>query len=646
MNEPAPIPGDSAPSENASAGAPAGDPSAADLLRAGRRVKLSLPGGGELQVDRPLPFIFAYDPPGKLPDPHTSRLLRAEASVWIPSRTLSRSAMRRILLPLLEALREACGAVLVIEIRALPRANAEEENRFLIGTHPLSPEPEVLRTLEQELRRVRVRQRDSVVETRSYRRPPGALVETVGRKRLEELGIEVIQLGVPPIYRDEEGELYPLVLRSLRRQLARVLRRTAHRFAVRRSSRSPASYLALGRQRLVQAVLQVDRRLEAIVAGFDDLLLITPTNVEAAWRKFQEDRHEVAPRFRYRPIPIDPVLEKRRLYELPIERIADPALAEIYEDRRTELDVRLGLLLARGTRWHLLGGQQLYGEIDRSTWAAAERLLALPPRGEHPPHQVIDGEAFARRAREELRHYRRRDRDFRCEVKLRGDLGSVLVSRGQLFVDRFLQLPAYRLEALIQHEIGTHVLTHHNGRRQPLAIFASGLAGYDELQEGLAVLSEHLAGGLSVARLRLLAGRVAAARAKLDDASFVDTWRLLHDRYGFSGRTAFLTTMRAYRGGGSLKDVIYLRGISRLLEHLRGGGDLEALYVGKIALGHTSLVRELLEREILHPPALLPRLLEDPEATERLARIRAGIEIEHLPADSVAAAPAREPKES
>ena len=240
--------------------------SPAEQLRAGRRVRLTLPGGGELQIDRPLPFLFAYDPPGKLPDPHTSRLLRAEASVWIPSRTLSRPEMRRILEPVLAALRDDYGAVLVIEIRALPQASAEEEeNRFLIGTHPLSPEPEVLRTLEQELRKVRVRQRDSVVDTRSYRQPPGAFVETVGRGKLEELGVSVIQLGVPPIYRDHEDELFPLVLRSLRRQLARVLRRTAHRFAVRRTNRSPASYLALGRQRLVHAVLDVDRRLEEIV---------------------------------------------------------------------------------------------------------------------------------------------------------------------------------------------------------------------------------------------------------------------------------------------------------------------------------------------------------------------------------------------
>jgi uncharacterized protein (TIGR02421 family) len=635
MSEPAPTPAAARADPADTGGAPAPeDASPAERLRAGQRVRLSLPGGGELQIDRPLPFLFAYDPPGKLADPHTSRLLRAEASVWIPSRTLPREEMRRILIPILEALRDAYGAVLVIEIRALPRSRAdEEENRFLIGTHPSSPEPEVLRTLEDELRKVRVRQRDAVVETRVYRRPPGAFAETVGRRKLEELGVEVVQLGVPPVYRDEEDELYPLVLRSLRRQLARVLRRTAHRFAVRRTTRSPASYLALGRQRLVQAVLAVDRRLEEIVAGFDDLLLITPSNVEPAWRKFQEDRFEVAPRFQYRPIPIDPVLQKRRLYELPIERISDPALAEIYEHRRTELDVRLGLLLARGTRWHLLGGQQLYGEIDKKTWATAERLLALPARGEHPPHEVIDGEAFARRAREELRHYRRSDRSFRCEVKVRGDLGSVLVSRGQLYVDRWLQLPAYRLEALIQHEIGTHVLTHHNGRRQPLAIFASGLAGYEELQEGLAVLAEHLAGGLSVARLRLLAGRVAAARAKLDDATFVETWRLLHDRHGFSGRTAFLTTMRAYRGGGSLKDVIYLRGVARLLEHLRGGGALEPLYVGKIALGHVALVRELLEREILLPPALLPRILGDPAASARLARLRAGVEVEQIPAE-------------
>ncbi len=610
--------------------------SPAAIIRAGKRLRLRLPGGGELHIDRPLPFLFAYHPPsGEQSDLWTSRLLRAEASIWFPSRTMSKEEQRALLVPAIEALSEDYGALLVIEVRARGRESVDEvANRFLIATHSLGPEEEVLSVLEEGLRKIRVRHRASVVERRRYRRPPGDLVGLVGAQTLAKLNVSVIQLGIPPVYRSAENELYPLILRSLRRQLAHVLRRTAHRFARLRTHHGPTNYLALGRQRLVKAVLEVDRRLEEIATTFDFLMMITPTNTEQAWNVFLEKEFEVAPEFRYRPIPIDPGLQKRRLYQIPIERIADPALAQLYEDRRYELDVRLGMLLQRGSRRHLLAGHQLYGEIDAMTWRAAGRLLAAPAHGEYEPDQTIDAEEFARRAREELSHYRKLDRTFRSDVKIRGDFGSVMVSRGRLFVDRHMRLPTDRVEALLQHEVGTHVVTFHNGGQQPLAIFATGLAGYEELQEGLAVLAEHLVGELTVARLRLLAGRVVAARAKLDHATFVETHRLLRVDHGFSARTAFLTTMRAFRAGGSLKDVIYLRGVARLLEYLSRGGEFELLFLGKIAQGHVALVEELLEREILKRPVLLPRYLEFPGAAARLARLRAGAGIDHLLTDS------------
>ena len=612
-------------------------------LRAGKPLRLRLPGGGELNIDRPLPFIFAYDPPGRQSDPWTSRLLKAEASTWFPSHTLTRKEMRAVLVPVLRALVDDYGALLVIEVRARSRASAAEENRFQLGEHPLSPDTEVLETLAEGLGKIKVRQRDSVVERKRTRTAPGHFVATVGRKTLEDLGVSVIQLGVPPVYRDEEENLFPLLLRALRKQLVRELRRTAHRFAELRANRSPPTYLALGKRRLVRSVLEVDRRLDELASSFDYLMLITPTNVQESWEKFQADGFKVAPRFRYRPIPLDPGLQKRRLYELPIEKIADPALAQIFEDRRYEFDVRLAMLQQRGGRKHLLAGLQLYGEIDARTLGEAEQILAIPlPPGAAPDDvggvDAVDAETFAKRTREEFRNYRKQDREFHSDVKVRKDLGSVLVSRGKVYVDRYLKISRDRLEALIAHEVGTHVLTFHNGGSQPLHIFSTGLAGYEELQEGLAVLAEHLVGGLTLPRMRLIAGRVLAARSKLQDATFVETFALLHERYGFSPRSAFLTTMRAYRGGGSLKDVIYLRGVSRLLEHLRAGGDLDILFLGKIAQRHVPLVKELLEREILRAPALIPGYRSDTMAKERLARVRRGLTIPDLispPAESL-----------
>ena len=81
--------------------------------------------------------------------------------------------------------------------------------------------------------------------------------------------------------------------------------------------------------------------------------------------------------------------------------------------------------------------------------------------------------------------------------------------------------------------------------------------------------------------------------------------------------------MRVYRAGGLTKDAIYLRGLLDLLDHLRGGGDLELLFLGKFALRDLPLVQDLHDRDVLCPARLRPRWLLDPLARERLERAAA-----------------------
>jgi uncharacterized protein (TIGR02421 family) len=202
-----------------------------------------------------------------------------------------------------------------------------------------------------------------------------------------------------------------------------------------------------------------------------------------------------------------------------------------------------------------------------------------------------------------------------------------MVSRGHLLVGSKTGIPPSRVEALIQHEIGTHLLTYYNGKAQPFHQLYTGLPGYEELQEGLAVISEYLVGGLSKPRLRILAGRVMAVRFLVEGATFVDTFKKLYIDYGFEQRTAFIITLRVYRGGGLTKDAIYLRGLKNLLDYLKLGGELEPLFVGKISADHVPIIEELQYRKVLKSAPLRPRYLTDPKASERLERLRGGLSL-------------------
>jgi hypothetical protein len=116
---------------------------------------------------------------------------------------------------------------------------------------------------------------------------------------------------------------------------------------------------------------------------------------------------------------------------------------------------------------------------------------------------------------------------------------------------------------------------------------------------------------------------VVAADLRSNGAAFKECYDGL-TALGCSPNIAFSTTMRAFRSGGMTKDVIYLRGLTRLLDHLESGGELAPLYIGKISFDTIPLVGELRAREVLVDPPLSPRFLDDEDATQRLTRIQQG----------------------
>ena len=168
-----------------------------------------------------------------------------------------------------------------------------------------------------------------------------------------------------------------------------------------------------------------------------------------------------------------------------------------------------------------------------------------------------------------------------------------MVVNDRLLISRSTRMTRHRIEALLSHEIGVHLLTYFNGSAQGLRLFRLGLAGYEGVQEGLAVFAEYLVGGMTVARLRLIAARVVGCAAMLQGASFEETFRLLVRDHGFSEAVAFNLTLRLYRGGGLTKDAIYLRGLLEMLDHLRTGRPLDPFWMGKIATSHFDIIQEL-----------------------------------------------------
>jgi uncharacterized protein (TIGR02421 family) len=375
--------------------------------------------------------------------------------------------------------------------------------------------------------------------------------------------------------------------------------------------------------------LDVDARLTEIERSVDLLLNVTPVNAAEAWADFERSDFGISPTLRLRPLEFEPDLVRRDLYNLEIEDVTDPALHALFRTKRDEIARQITALEDRDTSRFVHGSLQLYGGITRSLAAAAEELLATIP-ARSPTAPSVTAGAFADAARAEIDRYQAVYPDFPGHIDVRDDISELMVSFGRLLIPEAATFRADRVEALLHHEVGTHVVTYHNGARQPLKLLTIGLPGYDETQEGLAVLAEYLTGGLDPRRLRVLAARVVAVDKMLDGAEFMDIFESLRAEHRIPRKTAWIIAIRVVVAGGSVKDAIYLRGITRLLEALAEGINLDALFVGKLALDHVPLVQDLLDRGVLQAPSVRPRWLDVPGAQERLDRLRAGASVMDL----------------
>ncbi|MBX3438606.1 MAG: DUF1704 domain-containing protein [Planctomycetaceae bacterium] len=608
-------------------------------------VRRNLPGDGRLRMDRQLPFLCIYrEPPGQS-DAGTRELITTEAAyLFISGERRYHEGLCALCERIAAAMQEHFGTFLILEVWAQPvgltASDGDDKARESFQVVSAIPEslPSTLDTFTEALSKVTLGGHSASVSvltcdpvTRSGLPPIAASFADVVAGRCCTLGISVD----PSLFRDvRTGTVFPVVLQKLRRQLARALRQAIAKFTGLDAGNAQLHYDSLGPSSLVKAARIVDQELSEVAGALDFLLQVTPINADVAWEEFAASGYRQTPVFQYRPLPYHPNLLKRRLFDIEIERIEDPTIALLFTEKQEEIDRKLTGLREIDTPHFLQTSLQLYDGADDDLVTLAQAILARPVAAtdadredciacDAPPPERVTAREFVERARNEFDYYFQRENTFNPRVDISDEIATgLMVSQDRLLVSKDLCLPPERVEPLLHHEIGTHLLTYFNGRCQPVRQLYAGLAGYESLQEGLAVLAEHLCGGLSTSRLRTLAGRVMAVRSLTEGAVFCETFQLLLEEFGFAARQAFVTALRAHRAGGLTKDAVYLRGLRDLLRYLQSGHDIEPLYVGKIGLHHVPYVQELRRRGILDAPALTPRFWNDPAFRDRLDACR------------------------
>ncbi|MBU1756754.1 MAG: DUF1704 domain-containing protein [Alphaproteobacteria bacterium] len=376
-------------------------------------------------------------------------------------------------------------------------------------------------------------------------------------------------------------------------------------------------------QPLCSAAFEVDRALARMDEKVDWLTRLTPVNITEIWEGFRGSQYRHMPDSRFSEgLEQDAPVLRSELFALPVREIENDLLQALLLEKQREIDQQIELVRMRGKDGFILASLDLFGNVSEQLLQEARDLLREVPVVEPDPEDA-GAEEICAVALGEVAKYRERHPQFACEVVVDPTPGtSLYVSQGNFHVAHDFRTSRSRINPLIQHEIGTHAVTRHNGRHQPLHTLAGGLADYDELQEGVAVLAEYLAGYLPAQRLRTLGARVVAAHMAVEERAGPEIYACLTEEYHIDSETAFDTALRAKRGGGLTKDALYLKGLAELLAYLRNGGDFEILFLGKFALKHLHSLERLIEDGILHHPEILPPYLQDPSALDRLAQAR------------------------
>ncbi|WP_194851639.1 flavohemoglobin expression-modulating QEGLA motif protein [Nonlabens antarcticus] len=572
----------------------------------GLRSMFEIPGQGFIHLEPELPFLFLHRI--KPNDAGTKRLAKSGASYLIIG-DVSAFEYGKLITQVSEAMTSKHNAFLIVDIYSGSYGSTD----FKIHA-PESRLPASMEALKHELHKIRVSDEApylGVTVDNEVVAVEGVSVLPCSSDEVLDCGATLIHIEVPPVYRSSQGVLFPVFFRRFRDHFSRALQKAIFEFIRVQTTSGIPSFSAIGKRNIHEELYKLDKQLTDIESSFSLLMLVAPVNINNIRETFFESGFKEVPDYHYRLLPVDPDRLKRKLFNLRIDEIDDPALAFLYSEKREELDKQLSMLKERGSRNFFYSSIRLFHGVEKDLKKEAENILSILPEEQEPdPSELINAFQFKELVQQEFNFFKKQDSGFQSKVHIKEDLNVMMVSQGEFYLPKNYKLTHKEANALLQHEIGTHVLTYYNGSKQPLSQLKAGLADYDTLQEGLAVMSEFLSGSITPNRLRTLAGRVVAGDALMQGCNFKDMFDLLKNTYGFSKDRAFNIVSRMFQGGGFLKDIIYLKGFVQLRHYLNSGGDLELLLSGKFALHHVNIIQELIERQVLIAPVIKPRYLQ------------------------------------
>jgi uncharacterized protein (TIGR02421 family) len=360
------------------------------------------------------------------------------------------------------------------------------------------------------------------------------------------------------------------------------------------------------------AIYDIDTRLHELVSPIDILTAVSPLNYREQRQLFLQHQYSKDPEFVYGSHDIDSFTLKRNLYNLPLEKIVDDDLRQLYLDIVDSYIDKVDQYKSIGSDAFLYDSLRYYGEPSEKDIRNAHFILHLPEQDENDDadnnETLLNAEAIKSTLTKFADH-----EGYQYQLQIDDNMiAKALVSGTTVKINSTAEMSKIEAMALAHHELGVHLVTTLNARSQPLRILSLGSPVNTMTQEGLAILSEYLAGYMTIKRLKILALRVLAVESLIKEKSFRSTFMLLKEGYQLDDDTAFTITARVYRGGGLTKDYLYLQGFHQMLNAHETAADFIHLLTGKTSLDHLPIITRLINKGILSTPERITPALVRP----------------------------------
>jgi uncharacterized protein (TIGR02421 family) len=355
-------------------------------------------------------------------------------------------------------------------------------------------------------------------------------------------------------------------------------------------------------------VLEFDKQLFDTVRSVNILSAVNPVNFQAQKQAFFDSHFSTQPDFSYVARTVDVFATKRQLFTLPLEAVIDEDLHKIYFDTINSYVDKVDQFNSIGTPDFMYDSLRYFGEPTAKDISNARFILHLPGNVNEENETLLSLDQIVNVLSEFASN-----NNLQHTMKVEDNMVANAIAAGTTIkVNKNAQLSLSNTSALAHHEIGVHLVTTLNARAQPLRILEVGNPLNTMTQEGLAILSEYLSDNLTINRLKILALRVVAVASMIKERSFRRTFSLLKEEYGAADELAFSVCARIYRGGGFVKDYLYLQGFHTMLHAYENEPNFNLLFTGKASINYLPHISRLVEKGILNEPEYISPIFKQP----------------------------------